>query len=83
MPSPKPPDAGNGKLQAAPKMKKLLEGPRRPSDPEAAYQGSREKYGWSDDLSALTDEELADRYEAGLAALPPDKAAEAQRMGLL
>ena len=64
-------------------MKKILEGPRFPADPEAAYQRSREKHGWDENLAALTDEELADRYDAGLAALSPDKAAEAQRMGLL
>jgi hypothetical protein len=64
-------------------MKKILEGPRLPADPEAAYQKSREKHGWAEDLSALTDEELADRYDAGLASLSPDTATEAHRMGLL
>ncbi len=64
-------------------MKKILEGPRLPADPEAAYQKSREKHGWVEDLSDLTDAELADRYDAGLASLSPEKTAEAQRMGLL
>ena len=64
-------------------MKRVLESPRLPADPEAAYQKSREKHGWVEDLSDLTDAELADRYDVGLASLSPDKAAEAQRIGLL
>ena len=48
-------------------MRAMLDGPRRPSDPQAAYQRSRAQYGW-EDLSLLTDDELSDR---------------AQRLGLL
>ena len=59
----------------------MLDGPRQPSDPQAAYQKSRAQYGWTEDLSLLTADELADRAEAGLAALPPEKLDEARRLG--
>lgn len=60
----------------------ILNGPRRPYDPEATYRKYQEKYGWSD-LSHLTDDELVEQAEAALAALPPEKIVEAERRGLL
>lgn len=62
-------------------MRATLDGPRHPSDPQAAYQRSRAQYGWTEDLSLLTADELADRAEAGLAALSPEKLDEARRLG--
>ena len=67
--------AGRAEMQA------MLDGPRHPSDPQAAYQRSRAQYGWTGDLSPLTADELADRAEAGLAALSPEKLAEARHLG--
>ncbi len=64
-------------------MKKMLDGPRRPFDPQASTQNARQKYGWTEDLSPLSNDELSDRYEAGLDALPPETLAEAKRLGLL
>ena len=61
----------------------MLDGPRHPFDPQAAYQRSRAQYGWTEDLSLLTADELADRAEATLAALPPERVAEARRRGLV
>ena len=62
-------------------MRAMLDGPYHPSDPQAAYQRSRAQYGWTEDLSLLTADELADRAEAGLAALSPEELAEAHRLG--
>ena len=64
-------------------VRATLKGPRRVYDPQATFQRLKEKFEWMEDLSHLTDDELADRYEAGLAALPPEKVAEARRLGLL
>ncbi len=64
-------------------MQAMLDGPRRPFDPQASTQNAREKYGWTEDLSPLSNEELRDRYEAGLDALAPEKLAEAKHLGLL
>ena len=67
--------AGRAEMQA------MLDGPRHLSDPQVAYQRSRTQYGWAEDLSLLTADELADRAEAGLAALSPEKVEEARRLG--
>ena len=69
--------AGRAEMQA------MLDGPRRPFDPAATYQKYREKFGWTEDLSGLSDEELTANYEAGIAVLPPEKKAEADRLGWL
>ena len=58
----------------------MLDGPRH--TPAEAEAKTRQKYGYSD-LSHLTDDELLDQAEATLAALPPEKVAEARRLGLL
>ena len=63
-------------------MQAMLEGPRRPFDSEATYQQYREKYGWSD-LSHLSGEELEEQGDSILTALPPEKVAEAKRLGLI
>ncbi len=63
-------------------MRAMLDGPRRPSDPQAAYRRSRAQYGWAEDLSPLTVDELADRAEITLVELPPEKITEARRLGL-
>ncbi len=60
-------------------MRSLLDGPRH--TPAEAEDRVRRKYGLPD-LSHLTDDELADQAEATLAALPPEKVAEARRLGL-
>lgn len=64
-------------------MKKMLDGPRRPFDPQATYQRYREQYGWTEDLSHLSNEELEAQGDAFLDALPPEKLAEARRLGLI
>ena len=68
--------AGHAEMQA------MLDGPRRPFDPEASYRRYQDKYGWPD-LSHLSREELEERGDAILAALPPEKVAEAERLGLM
>lgn len=60
-----------------------LRGPFRPYDPQATHQRYREKYGWTEDSSQLTDEALAARWDASLAELPPEKIAELERLGFL
>ena len=60
-------------------MRAMLDGPRHA--PAEAESRVRLKYGLPD-LSHLTDDELADQAEATLAALPPEKVAEARRLGL-
>jgi predicted transcriptional regulator len=60
-------------------MRAMLDGPRH--TPAEADERLRRKYGFPD-LSHLTGDELADQAEATLAALPPEKVAEAQRLGL-
>lgn len=59
-----------------------LNGPRRPFDAEATYRRYKEKYGWSD-LPDASPDQMEAEAEAILAALPPEKIAEAVRMGLL
>ena len=66
--------AGRAEMQA------MLDGPRH--TPAEADERTRRKYGYPD-FSNLTDDELADQAEATLAALPPEKVAEAQRLGLV
>lgn len=62
----------------------ILNGPFHPFDPAADRRRIKEKYGIEiEDLSHLSDEELAERTEATLAALPPEKVAEAERLGLI
>ncbi len=68
--------AGQAEMQA------MLDGPRRRFDPAATYQQYRERYGWSD-LSHLSREELEEHGDAILDALPPEKIAEARRLGLI
>jgi hypothetical protein len=58
----------------------LLTGPARPL--EESFAATRAKYGIPD-LSHLSREELAEQAEAILAALPPEKIAEAERLGLI
>lgn len=61
-------------------MQAMLDGPRHTlAEVDARL---RQKYGYPD-LSHLTDDELADQAEATLAALPPEKVAEARRLGLM
>ena len=60
-------------------MRAMLDGPRH--TPAEAEERTRRKYGYPD-FSHLTDDELADQAEATLAALPPEKVAEARRLGL-
>ena len=66
----------------AAEMQAMLEGPNRPFDAEATYRQYREKYGWPD-LSHLSGDELEDHGDMLLAALPPEKQAEAERLGLI
>ena len=61
-------------------MRAMLDGPRHTL--AEAEERTRLKYGFPD-LSHLTDDELADQAEATLAALPPEKVAEARRLGLI
>ena len=68
--------AGRAEMQA------MLDGPRYPFDRKASYQKYREKYGWAD-LSHLTREELEEQGDTILDALPPEKIAEAKRLGLI
>lgn len=63
-----------------PDHQKLLYGPARSI--EESFAAMREKYGIAD-LSHLSNEELAEQTEATLAALPPEKRAEAERLGLI
>lgn len=60
----------------------ILNGPTRPFDPEATYRKYQEKYGWADMPDGPPDQIEAEA-EAILAALPPEKLAEAVRQGLL
>ncbi len=62
----------------------ILNGPFHTFDPAADRQRIKEKYGIElEDLSHLSREELAERAEATLAALSPEKVAEAERLGLI
>ncbi len=61
-------------------MRAMLNGPRHM--PAEAEERTRRKYGYPN-FSHLTDDELADQAEATLAALPPEKVAEARRLGLV
>ena len=58
----------------------LLTGPAHTLD--EADERLRRKYNLPD-LSRLSREELAEEAEAALAALPPEKIAEAKRLGLI
>jgi len=58
----------------------LLTGPAHSLD--EADERLRRKYNLPD-LSHLSREELAEQAETALAALPPEKIAEAERLGLL
>lgn len=58
----------------------LLTGPAKPID--ESFAATRAKYGIPD-LSHLSREELGEQAEAILAALPPEKIAEAERLGLI
>ena len=66
--------------QGRAEMQAMLDGPRH-TEAEVHARLQR-KYGFSD-LSHLTDDELADQAEATLAILPPEKVAEARRLGLI
>ncbi len=66
--------AGRAEMQA------MLDGPWHRFDPKESYRKNREKYGWSD-LSHLTREELEEQGDALLDAMPPEKLAEAKRLG--
>jgi len=66
--------------QGRAEMQAMLDGPWHPF--EESHARMRQKFGFPD-LSHLTDEELADQAEATLAELPPEKIAEAQRLGLI
>jgi hypothetical protein len=68
--------AGRAEMQA------MLDGPWHRLDSEETYRKHREKYGWSD-LSHLSREELEEQGDAILDALPPEKIAEAKRLGLI
>ena len=62
----------------------ILNGPFHPFDPVADRKRLKEKYGIEiEDLSHLSDEELDAQANATLAALPPEKRAEAERLGLI
>lgn len=66
--------------QGRAEMQAMLDGPRHTlAEVEARI---RQKHGYPN-LSHLTDDELADRAEATLAALPPENVAEARRLGLI
>lgn len=60
-------------------MRVLLDGPRHA--PAEGEERLGRKHGLPD-LSNLTADELANRAEATLAGLPPEKVAEARRLGL-
>ena len=60
----------------------ILNGPSKPFDPGATYRRYKEKYGWSD-MPDGPPEQMEAEAEAILAALPPEKIAEAVRQGLL
>lgn len=65
--------AGRAEMQA------MLDGPCRPFKSGATYQKYREEYGWSD-LSHLTREEIEERWDTLLDALPSEKVAEAEQL---
>ena len=60
--------------------RELLSGPARPL--AESFAALREKHGLPD-LSHLSREQLAEEAEAILASLPPEKVAEAERLGLI
>lgn len=60
----------------------ILNGPSKPFDAEATYRRYKEKYGWPD-LPDVSPDQMEAEAEAILAALPPEKLAEAVRQGLL
>jgi len=64
--------------QGRAEMQAMLDGPRHSF--EESHARMRQKFGFPD-LSHLTADELADQAEATLAELPPEKIAEAQRLG--
>ena len=66
--------AGRAEMQA------MLDGPRHTA--AEVKERMRLKYGY-EDLSHLTRDELMEQAEAALAALPPEKIAEAERLGLI
>lgn len=61
-------------------MQAMLDGPRHPHG--ASMAEMRRKYNLPD-LSHLTHDELVEQAEAALAALPPEKITEAERLGLI
>lgn len=66
--------------QGRAEMQAMLDGPRHTlAEGNARLQ---QRYGFPD-LSHLSNDELADRAEATLATLPPEKVAEARRLGLI
>lgn len=60
--------------------RELLTGPARPL--AETFAALREKHGLPN-LSHLSREQLAEEAEAILAVLPPEKVAEAERLGLI
>ncbi len=66
--------AGRAEMQA------MLDGPRRPHADSMAEM--RRKYALPAP-SHLTHDELVEQAEAALAAMPPEKIAEAERLGLI
>ena len=67
-------------VQGRAEMQAMLDGPRHALAESTARL--QQKHDWPD-LSHLTDDALADRTEATLATLPPEKVAEARRRGLI
>ena len=61
-------------------MQTMLDGPRHSHETSMAEM--RRKYNLPD-LSHLSHDELVEQAEAALAALPPEKIAEAERLGLI
>lgn len=68
--------------RAITEWQEALNSPRRTFDADAIYRRYREKYNLTD-LSALSEEELADYADAALEALTPEQIAEAKRQGML
>lgn len=61
-------------------MQAMLDGPKHTA--AEVKERTRLKYGYAD-LSHLTHDEIVEQAEAALAALPPEKFAEAERLGLI